>query len=113
MKLKINFLIDEQSQKMSAREASYNPQQWHSMGATQNWTFFDTSRINYHKVSKKLCYLKLAYCVPQFPHITLSLIHKGQCVAEKNHWDKPPTLYVYQKIMLLLHIHFCFSKKTN
>ena len=39
MKLKINFLIDEQSQKMSAREASYNPQQWHSMGATQNWTF--------------------------------------------------------------------------
>lgn len=113
MKLKINFLIDEQSQKMSAREASYNPQQWHSMGATQNWTFFDTSRINYHKVSKKLCYLKLACCVAQFPHITLSLIHKGQCVAEKNHWDKPPTLYVYQKIMLLLHIHFCFSKKTN
>jgi len=36
MKLKINFLIDGQSQKMSAREASYNQQQWHSMGATQN-----------------------------------------------------------------------------
>lgn len=33
---KINFLTDGQSQKMSAREASYNPQQWHSMGATQN-----------------------------------------------------------------------------
>lgn len=96
---------------MSAREASYNPQQWHSMGATQNWTCFDTSRINYHKVSKKLCYLKLACCVPRFPHITLSLIHNRQCVAEKSHWDKPPMCT--KKLCFSYILTFALAKRQS
>lgn len=96
---------------MSAREASDNPQQWHSMGATQNWTFFDTSRINYHKVSKKLCYLKLACCVPQFPHITLSLIHNGNVLQKKITGTNPLHCMCSKKLCFSYISTFALAKR--
>ena len=50
-------------------------------------------------------------CIPQFPHITLSLIHNGQCVAEKSHWGKP--FMCTKKICLSYIFTFALAKRQN